>query len=61
VFDDTAADSARPYICEISKMYLYRIVNYDRGFDYGIDEIDPALLRKDHSSRCSQSIRSMIR
>jgi len=32
MFDDTQPNSARPYICEIGKTNLYKIVNYDRGF-----------------------------
>jgi receptor-type tyrosine-protein phosphatase gamma len=30
-----------PYICEIRKEFLYKIVTVNRGYDYGLKEIDP--------------------
>lgn len=46
ILDDTPASATRPYICQISKEFLYKIVKVDRGFDFGVNEIDPVQLQK---------------
>lgn len=46
LLDDTATTTVRPFICQINKDYLYMIITVDRGFDFGVDEIDPMQLEK---------------
>lgn len=40
LMDDTATTTIRPFICQISKDFIYKIITVDRGFDFGVNEID---------------------
>jgi len=44
LFDDSAPNAALPYICQINKANIYQIVNFNRGFDYGINELDITMI-----------------